>query len=367
MSLDKYAISPEQAQSIITQATAPKEGKKDYNDPRFWKPSIRDPKDIKDQRPEEYQALVRILPRGFDVTKPFSVQQKEHFFKENSIWFSKKCRLTLGDKEACPVCDSTWKIWNLAKETRDDNLKAKAKTRMPKESYICNVYIIKDVVNPGNDGKVMLWKLTKNMYDIIVSAMKPSQKKVDAFGDESQQSTKLDAFIPYDVINGKNLVVHLTRDAKTGIPSYNTSYWHKPENGPVPLAKTEEEIDNILKDCNDLMEFISDVPTVDALIKDLATFQGKMTTQFPGQPEGYNPVFIQPATGVPAAIKPPVGNPQDLFGNTTLKPMPNVVPTAPVAAPTPTPVPQEVQVVNTPIPLKNEASSAQKEEDELPF
>lgn len=362
MSLDKYAIPADQAQIIISQVNAPREGKKDYNDPRFWKPSIRDSKDARDQRPDEYQALVRILPRGFDTSKPFAIQQMEHFFKEEGIWFSKKCRRTLGDKEICPVCEANWKVWNLSKDTRDDNLKNKAKARFPKESYICNVYIIKDIVHPENDGKVMLWKLTKNMYDIITSAMKPpQQKKSDAFGEESKQSAQLGVFIPYDVINGKNLVVHLTRDPKTTIPSYNSSYWHKPEIGPVPLAKTEEEIDNILKDCNDLMEFISDVPTVDFLVKELVSFQTKITNQSSNNVEGYNPIF-QPAGAAPVSVKPPQGNSQDLFGNTVLKPLPNTVQVAPQVT---QPVAEVIEPVTKPLPLKEATSPSP--EDELPF
>lgn len=358
MSFDKYAISPEQAQAIINQANTPKEGKKDYNDPRFFKPSIRDPKDPKDQRPEEYQALVRILPRGFDKDKPFAVHQMEHFFRESNIWFSKKCRLTLGDKEACPVCDSNWKMWNLAKETRDEALKAKARNRMPKENYICNVYIIKDIVHPENNGKVMLWKMTKNMYDIIMSAMKPQQKKASAFEEAApQQGPSQAPFIPYDVVNGRNLVVHLIRDAKTQIPSYSSSYWYKPENGPVLLAKTEQEIDAILRDCNDLMEFISDVPTVEILTKELANFQAKLTNQFT-QGEAHSSVFTQPNGGAipPATAKPPaMGNSADLFGNTQLKPIQNTAP-APV---------QEAQAPVA-APIRNEEVPPASEDD-LPF
>lgn len=270
MSLESLAFTREQGEVVGKNPEEVKYTKKEA-DKRFFRPGVKDTRKHDDTRPDEYQVLIRILPRGRDYSKPYSNDVYEHFFKANGKTFYSMCRKTLGLKEECPVCDNKWELWNVGKAQNNEVLKKSAMDRKEKLKRICNIYIVKDLVNPDNNGKVMLWKMPNTIANMITEAIDKSKrpKTENAFDDEGTQGYP--EFYPQDPVNGRHLALVIRRDPKNNVTSYEASKWYKPEN-PLPVAKTEEEILTILDKCNDLTEFSAEVPSVEALNAKLAAF-----------------------------------------------------------------------------------------------
>lgn len=375
MSLSKYDLTPEEQEAALSQTpTGGSDEKKDYSDPRMFKPSIRDATNVKDTRPDQYQALVRILPRGMEKSKPFAVEVQEHFYSENRCTLNKKCRKTFGRNEICPVCDAAWKTYNLGKDAHDEALMKVAKKRLPKTHYYCNVYVIKDAITPANNGKVMLWKMTKNMYEIIVRAMKPQPKAASAFAEEGDVE-QVQPFVPYHPITGRNLIVDLVRDPKTGFPSYEGSEWHNPKKlttpPPYALAATEQEIDAILAQCNDLTEFTADILPVDLLAQEVLKWQTRVSAANMGVEAQASMGSIPVGSAPPNMAQVAQGNSGAFFGVPGFNQAPPqaqaatataVAPTLPVQAPV-------APVMQAPVqaPIQAPKAPVVTDEDDLPF
>jgi len=239
--------------AIINAVETHKKKKTRKDDVRFWKPTINNPQ-------KEYQAKVRMLPRGMDglINKiPVSVAQHVHFIKEpeSGLYLTVKCRKTLGDHEKCPICEYNWNMWH----TGVEHLKEIALKRKANVSYISNFYIRQDLTTPTFDGSVRLWEHTAKTNEMLMAPTKVTAGATPGFKKKS------DKFTPYSPKNGRDLIVLMQENPKNQFPTYEGSFWD--EDGLTDLAGSNEEMMAILENCYDLSEFIEDVPTSE----DLAT------------------------------------------------------------------------------------------------
>ena len=127
-------------------------------DDRFWKPEL-------DKSGNGY-AVIRFLPapEGEDIpwVKVFS-----HAFQGPGGWYIENSLTTLGKSD--PVGDLNRELWNSGR----DSDKEVARKQKRKLSYYSNIYVVKDPVNPQNEGKVFLFKFGKKIFDKIMGAMQP--------------------------------------------------------------------------------------------------------------------------------------------------------------------------------------------------
>ena len=127
-------------------------------DERFWKPAL-------DKSGNGY-AVIRFLPEPDGEDFPW-VQVWSHAFQGPGGWYIENSLTTLNQKD--PVSDLNRELWN----SGSDADKEVARKQKRKLSYYSNIYVVKDEMNPENEGKVFLYKYGKRIYDKIKSAAQP--------------------------------------------------------------------------------------------------------------------------------------------------------------------------------------------------
>ena len=268
---DFLSVSLDDVKSNTTQSS-----KNNTKDERFFRPNIKNEK-------KEYQAKVRQLPQGIEGLKnkmPTSVEILTHYIKEpkHKLFLTKKCRKTLGSDESCPLCDNAWSLYNTGKESNNEALMKKGKSRLASSSFIGNFLIRDDINTPENTDKVMLWQHTKNIQKTLFEPtveQKEDEKKQRGFKKSKER------FIPYAPRDGRDFYVIVTENPENSFPSYNASYWD--DEGLSPLGATDEESISYLEKCHDLKEFINDVPSVEDLSKALMKFNHDLEARMNGE------------------------------------------------------------------------------------
>ena len=133
------------------------------------------------------------------------------------------------------MSDLNRELWNSGQDT-DKEIARKQKRKL---SYYSNIYVVKDEMNPENEGKVFLYKYGKKIHDKIVAAAQPE------FEDEQ-------AINPFDLWNGADFRLKICKVA---------GFWNYDKSGfanPSTLAgKTDEELEATWKECYSLKDFTS--------------------------------------------------------------------------------------------------------------
>ena len=127
-------------------------------DERLWKPGV-------DKSGNGY-AIIRFLPEPDGEDLPWA-QVWSHAFQGAGGWYIENSLTTLGQKD--PVGELNRTLWNSGL----DQDKETARKQKRKLSYYSNIYVVKDQLNPDNEGKVFLYKYGKKLHDKIVSSMQP--------------------------------------------------------------------------------------------------------------------------------------------------------------------------------------------------
>lgn len=164
---------------------------KSYKDERFW--------GFTKDSSGNAKAIVRFLPQQ-DADKAPYVKTFKHFFKnpDTGRWFVEDCPWTI--KETCPVC-------LYAHETYDDYFNRPSNERPAKQTwYIANVLIVKDEMNPENEGKVFLYKFGKEIFKKLEEAIK---------GDPDDD---IDPIKVFNIVEGHNFRFNVSEKS---IPGYN--------------------------------------------------------------------------------------------------------------------------------------------------
>ena len=162
-------------------------------DERLWKPEL-------DKTGNGY-AVIRFLPSPDGEDIPWA-KLYSHAFQGPGGWYIENSLTTNGGKD--PVSDYNRELWNSGNESDKDTVRKQKR----KLSYYSNVYVVKDQVNPQNEGKVFLFKYGKKIFDKVMEAMQPE------FEDETPIN-------PFDFWQGANFKLKIVK--KDGYWNYDKS------------------------------------------------------------------------------------------------------------------------------------------------
>ena len=162
-------------------------------DDRVWKLEV-------DKSGNGY-AVIRFLPAPNGEDLPF-VKLYSHAFQGPGGWYIENSLTTMGQKD--PVSEYNTMLWN----NGTDAGKETARKQKRKLTYYSNIYVVKDPANPQNEGKVMLYKYGKKIFDKLTAAMQPE------FEDE-------EAIDPFDFWQGANFKLKAKNVA--GYRNYDSS------------------------------------------------------------------------------------------------------------------------------------------------
>ena len=182
-------------------------------DERLWKPEL-------DKTGNGY-AVVRFLPSPEGEDIPWA-KMYSHAFKGPGGWYIANSLTTTGGKD--PVSEHNRELWNSGNET-DKDVVRKQKRKL---SYYSNIYVVKDPVNPHNEGKVFLFKYGKKIFDKVMEAMQPE------FEDETPIN-------PFDFWKGANFKLKIVK--KDGYWNYDKSEF----DSVAPLLDDDDALEALWK------------------------------------------------------------------------------------------------------------------------
>lgn len=229
-------------------------------DPNQFRPSITQKKDGK-KVTVDYQALLAFVP---PLEGPLFVKKRVHYFQEQApgmtkpYTFNETCRWVLSRDEKCPVCDS-----NIAdRKSGDPALKARAKNRNNRDKYLVNVLVIKDIINPENNGKVLWWEMPLYVFNMIEAKRNPPPNPAAAFSDEPVAAVEsINVFHP---VKGVNFVLTMKENPEGNSKLYVASQF-------LSKARSEAEVQAIMDArarCHDLEKILkSSVKSYDEMTK----------------------------------------------------------------------------------------------------
>ena len=182
-------------------------------DERLWKPEL-------DKTGNGY-AVIRFLPSPDGEDIPWA-KLYSHAFQGPGGWYIENSLTTTGAKD--PVSDYNRELWNSGNEADKDTVRKQKR----KLSYYSNIYVVKDQVNPQNEGKVFLFKYGKKIFDKVMEAMQPE------FEDETPIN-------PFDFWQGANFKLKIVK--KDGYWNYDKSEF----DAPSPLLEDDDALEALWK------------------------------------------------------------------------------------------------------------------------
>lgn len=216
-SLDKLLQQVQKDESPTTE-------KKSYVDERLWKPQV-------DKAGNGY-AVLRFLPAPEGEELPWVRVWNHAFQGPTGQWFIENSLTTLNQKD--PVSEYNSQLWNSGVES-DKEIARKQKRKL---QYFANVYVVSDPANPQNEGKVMLYRFGKKIFDKLMETMQPE------FPDETPIN-------PFDFWEGANFMLKIRKV---------DGYWNYDKSGfesPSQLKPTDDELEAIYKSQHSLAEFLA--------------------------------------------------------------------------------------------------------------
>ena len=209
----------------VTKLNSKEDGKKSYEDTRFWKPVV-------DKAGNGF-AVLRFLPAPEGEDMPW-VQLFSHSFQgPTGQWYIENSLTTLNKKD--PVSEYNTQLWNSGNDS-DKDIARKQKRKL---SYIANVYIVKDPANPDNDGTVRLFKFGKKIFDKLNDLMNPE------FEDETPVN-------PFDLWEGANFKLKIRK--VEGYQNYDKSEF----DTAGALSEDDDDLERIWKSEYKLQEFLEE-------------------------------------------------------------------------------------------------------------
>lgn len=198
-------------------------------DSRFWK--------LKADEHGNAGAVIRFLPNVHEGDELPWVKIDRFAFKgPTGKWYINNSLRTLG--QADPVSESNSKLWN---EVGTEAAKAIVKTRKVQPKYIFNIYVVKDVNCPENEGKVFLYEAGKQIFGWI---QEKAQPEVDPLGDTP------DPVYVWDMWEGANFRFKAYKEGE--YLKYDKSTFDAPTEF---LGGDEEKIEAVLAQCHKLSQF----------------------------------------------------------------------------------------------------------------
>ena len=134
----------------------------------------------------------------------------------------------------CPVSEYNTKLWNTGDEVQKDQAR-KQKRRL---HYVSNVLIVADSKHPEFEGKVMLYRYGKKIFEKVKDAMQPQ------FEDEKPLN-------PFDLWAGADFKLKVRK--VDGYWNYDKSEF----SAPAPLSEDDSELESIYNKQHSLAEVIA--------------------------------------------------------------------------------------------------------------
>ena len=242
----KKSSSLDKLLGAVQAENAPQE-KKSYVDERLWKPQM-------DKTGNGY-AVLRFLPAVEGEDLPWAKVWNHAFQGPTGQWYIENSLTTIGQNDHVSEMNSAY--WNSGVES-DKEIARKQKRKL---QYFANILVIKDSANPQNEGKVMLYRFGKKIFDKCMEAMQP------AFEDEKPVN-------PFDFWEGADFKLKIRK--VDGYWNYDKSEF----DAPSPIFKNDDEIEAVWKKQYPLAEFSaeSNFKSYDELKKRLDTVLAGTTT-----------------------------------------------------------------------------------------
>lgn len=174
-------------------------GQGSYKDDRFWK--------LEADKAGNASATIRFLSAAQGDDLPWVKVFSHAFQGPGGKWYIENSLSTIGQTDY--IGEQNSKLWNSGVE---ENKKIAQKQKR-KLQYIANVLIISDPKHPENEGRVMLFKFGKKIFDKIMDKAQPT------FEDE----TPVDVFDYWDGADFK-----LRMKKVDGFPNYDASVFAEP-------------------------------------------------------------------------------------------------------------------------------------------
>jgi len=145
--------------NLVAELEKMSTGTNKYQDNRFWSVPM-------DEKTGNGTALIRLLPAGRNDKLPW-VSVYSHAFQGPGGWYIENSLTTIGKQD--PIGETNQELWATGIEANKEIVRK----RKRKQQYISNIYVISDPKNPQNEGKVMLFKYGKKIFEKIQESMKP--------------------------------------------------------------------------------------------------------------------------------------------------------------------------------------------------
>jgi hypothetical protein len=219
--------------------------KKNYDDERIWKPTV-------DKAGNGY-AVLRFLPAAEGSDLPW-VRYWDHGFKgPTGLWYIENSLTSIGQPD--PVGELNSRLWNSGIEADKETARAQ-KRRL---HYVVNALVVEDPSAPHNQGRVVLYKFGKKIFDKIMDVMQPS------FADEK-------AINPFDFWDGANFKLKIRQ--VEGYRNYDKSEF---ASGTALYESDEAKLEAVYNQLHDLSEFTDakNYKTYDELKAKLARVLGE--------------------------------------------------------------------------------------------
>ena len=219
--------------------------KKNYDDDRIWKPTV-------DKAGNGY-AVLRFLPAAEGTELPW-VRYWDHGFKgPTGLWYIENSLTSIGQPD--PVGELNSRLWNSGIEADKETARAQ-KRRL---HYVVNALVLQDPSAPHNEGRVVLYKFGKKIFDKIMDVMQPS------FADEK-------AINPFDFWEGADFKLKIRQ--VEGYRNYDKSEFASPS---ALYESDESKLEATYNQLHDLSEFTDpkNYKTYDELKAKLARVLGE--------------------------------------------------------------------------------------------
>jgi hypothetical protein len=217
----KRSNSLDKLLNAVKEESAPQE-KKSYVDERLWKPEV-------DKSGNGY-AVIRFLPAVKGEELPWAKVWSHAFQGPTGQWYIENSLTTIGQND--PVSELNTSFWNSGVES-DKEIARKQKRKL---QYYANIFVVTDPKHPENEGKVMLYRFGKKIFDKCMEAMQP------AFEDESPIN-------PFDFWEGANFKLKIRK--VDGYWNYDKSEFA----APTPLLDNDDALEELWGKQYPLSEF----------------------------------------------------------------------------------------------------------------
>ena len=210
--------------------------RKSFKDERFWKIS-------KDANGKGV-AIIRLLPdasmKTYVKAVSYSLKKPKPNFKDQFYWYIENSPLTIGKPD--PVKEH----YNRLMEEGTEEAKKEAINFRSKTDFICNIMVVKDLVNPENNGKVFLWKYGVKLCSKIEGWIKPSEQEIELGTAPMNLRHPLEGF---------NITLKIRPDQHS-FTYDDTIVSNTPSSISPSIIDEDEAFDFITKNCYDLSEFV---------------------------------------------------------------------------------------------------------------